>query len=179
MSVAFGRNFRVNDLASEVLDFILMKKGKDINTDMSGEDHSNLLTDSMKLRLKKIAEKLLRVLRESDHEVQVSLSFSIGKAELTRLIEEEKPHVVLRKLILDVCHELDSFVSGWGSAWDYVNLRKSLNLLLKRCGADRLLFVHTELQCEKAGKEGDASKTFESHRMAQASLVSFRKGNKW
>ncbi|MBI4000098.1 MAG: hypothetical protein HY351_05725 [Candidatus Omnitrophica bacterium] len=143
--------------------------------DMSGEDHSNLLTDSLKLRLKKIVEKLLRLLRNSKGERQLSLSFSIGKAELTRLIEEEKPHVVLRKLILDVCHELDRFVSGWQSAWDYVSLKASLNLLLKRCGADRLSFITARVR----GKPAGLSKTLESKRMSEASLVSFRKGKKW
>lgn len=146
-----------------------------MNMDTSEQDHSNLLTDSLKLRLKKIVEKLLRLLRDSDGGIAVSLSFSIGKAELTRLIEEEKPHVALRKLILDLCHELDRFVSGWRSVWDYVSLKASLNLLLKQCGCDRLSFIPTQVK----GKEQATSKTFESQRMSQASLVSFRKGKKW
>ena len=143
------------------------------------QDHSSLLTELVKLRLKKIVEKLLRALSESDNEAQMSLSFSIGKAKLLRLVEEENPHVALKKLIRDLCEELKSFISNETPILELIKLRSRLHLLLKQCGADRLSFTYLQGQTKQAGKEGATLKTMESQRMSQASLISFRKGKRW
>ena len=139
-----------------------------------------LLRESVKLRLKKTVEKLFHALRFADTKKQASLNLLIVKMELLRFIKEERPHIVFEKIILDVSQELESFLSGSKSARDYIKVKKSLTTFLELCRVGRVSFVRTFIQA-KESKEGKTilPKTFESQRMSQASLVSFRKAKKW
>ncbi|OGW81679.1 MAG: hypothetical protein A3G33_08470 [Omnitrophica bacterium RIFCSPLOWO2_12_FULL_44_17] len=125
-------------------------------------------------RLKKRIESLYMKLSTASENEHLSLSCSILKGEIFKFIEKNRPGEKLGQLLLKVSDEL----SGIECSPFFEKLESNLCLLLKYLKGETAIAYRPKERRYRVSRIY-LPNGFSSLRMAQASLISFRKGNRW